>query len=414
MYRMGREGAAPASDAGGSTRFLFYSHDGLGLGHVRRNLCIAGALSESLANASILVATSAEEAELFGLAPRVDLLKLPGLRKIDNFHYASRRLPMRWEEIHRLRAELFAAAVESFRPTVLLVDKHPFGVGEELLPALETARAAGARSVLGIRDVLDDPAAVEAEWRGRRLFERIPDYYERILVYGQRDVLDPRRVYGFPGAVADLTRFCGYVASGRNGGVQDDPALVRTERPLVLAMAGGGEDGYALLAAFIEASAGGGWDGIAVSGPQCPPKRVQSLRALAAVAGVPFRRFIPQVSLTFPTLDALVAMGGYGTLVEALASGVPTICVPRTRPRCEQLIRARAFAERGLLRLVDPGQLSPERLRGEVDAALATGRHDAGGNGSLDLSGARRAAAHLSELAADPNDVRRLQAFSPE
>jgi predicted glycosyltransferase len=385
-------------------RFLFYSHDGLGLGHIRRNLCVASALSELVSRASILVATSAEEAELFGIPPGADLLKLPGLRKVDNGRYAARRLPMRWEDIHRLRAQLLAAAVESFRPAALLVDKHPFGVGGELLPALEAARKAGTRAVLGLRDVLDDPAAVRDEWHARHLFERIPEYYDRVLVYGQHDVLDPRRAYAFPDTVAALTRFCGYVVSARQGNGARVEGIPPPEegRPLVLATAGGGEDGFALLSTFIEASAGGSWQGVAVSGPQCPPERAQTLRTQATLAGVAFRRFIPQISLAFPSLDVLVSMGGYGTLVEAVASGVPTICVPRVRPRREQLIRARAFARFGLLRLVESHRLDAEVLRGEIEAALV-GRGDPArrDGSSLDLGGARRTAFHLRELASE-------------
>lgn len=390
-------------------RFLFYSHDGLGLGHVRRNLCVASALTELNPQASILVATSADEAELFGIPPGVDLLKLPGVRKVDNGRYAARRLSMRSEDIHRLRAQLLAAAVESFQPAVLLVDKHPFGVGEELLPALDAAREVGARAVLGIRDVLDDPAVVRDEWHARHLFERIPQYYDRLLVYGQPDVLDPRRAYAFPAPVAALTHFCGYVASSRQDGGAWESGIPppASDRPLVLATAGGGEDGFALLSNFIEASAGESWQGLAVSGPQCPPVRAQSLRTLATVAGVGFHRFVPKISLAFPSADVLVSMGGYGTLVEAAASGIPTICVPRVRPRREQLIRARAFAHRGLLRLLEPERLDAEVLRAEIEAALAEGRDPVRRSASvLDLGGARRTARHLSELAAEVGSAR--------
>jgi predicted glycosyltransferase len=400
--RRGREAAG---------RFLFYSHDGLGLGHVRRNLCVANALAELAPRASVLVATSAEEVERFGTPPRVDFLKLPGLRKIDNGHYAARRLGLSWEDVRSLRANLLAAAVYSFRPTVILADRHPLGVCGELEHALEAARESGARTALGLRDVLDEPDAVRAEWEAHGVFERIDELYDRVLICGQPDVFDPSRVYSFPGRVAAITRFCGYVVAPAEGlrpsRGQSDPFWAGDGRPRVLAAAGGGEDGFTLLETFIEAAAGMPWKSAVVSGPQCEPERARRLRALAEDAGVAFRRFVPALASHFPSVDALVSMGGYNTLTEAAASGVSTVCVPRVHPRREQLIRARAFARRGLVKLLPPANLAADSLRVAVGAAL----DDRRGNGRrvrpLDVAGARRAALHLLELASDASVDRR-------
>src|ERR1041385_9183458 len=87
-------------------RFLFYSHDGLGLGHTRRNLAIAAALTELEPRASVLLATGADYVSRLGLPPHVDILKLPGLRKITNGHYSARHLSIPVEDIRSLRAEM--------------------------------------------------------------------------------------------------------------------------------------------------------------------------------------------------------------------------------------------------------------------------------------------------------------------
>jgi predicted glycosyltransferase len=401
-----RTAASAGRRADRASRFLFYSHDGLGLGHVRRNLSVASALTELAPRASVLVATSSEDAESFGIPPNVDLLKLPGLRKLGNERYAARRLPVPWRDVRAVRAKILAAAVESFRPAVLLADKHPLGVGGELVPALEAARAAGGRAVLGLRDVLDEPAAVAAEWRARGLFDRIPEYYDRVLVYGQPDILNPVREYGFPEGVAAITLFCGYVVSpasvpNRNGPRGATVPSRAPARPRVLATAGGGEDGFALLASFVEAAADTRWQATVVSGPQCRPEKERRLCGLAGEAGAEFRRFVPGLSSAFGSLDALVCMGGYNTLLEAAASGVPTVCVPRIRPRREQLLRAQAFARLGLLRLLEPRHLDATALRVEVESALGTRANLAGrAERLLDLGGARRAARHLLDVAA--------------
>ena len=91
-------------------------------------------------------------------------------------------------------------------------------------------------------------------------------------------------------------------------------------------------------------------------------------------------------------------MGGYNTLAEAAASSVPAVCVPCVGPGRDQLVRARAFAERGLVRLVEPDLLEPELLRAEVDAALAAG--PPARSALPDIGGDRRAAHYLLELAA--------------
>jgi predicted glycosyltransferase len=388
------------------SRFLFYSHDGVGLGHVRRNITIASALQRIAPQASVLLATSVDEVERMDLPPNVDIVKLPGLRKLDNEHYAARRLRVPWEEVRELRAKLLAAAVESFRPGVLLVDKHPLGVRGELLPALRSAKAAGARAVLGLRDVLDDPATVRSEWTSSALFERIPGCYNRVLVYGQANILDPVREYGFPEELARMTFFCGYVFGGVSGsGRPNHPRLgvSRDERrrPLVLATAGGGEDGFALLAQFLRAAKGVTWEAIAVTGPQCPERDRRRLFRLAAEAGVECRTFVSGLSSYFAATDALVCMAGYNTLTEAVASGAPTVCVPRVRPRREQLLRARAFARLGLVRTVDADGLAASALRAEIDSALRVSRRDLMRNARavLELDGAPRTARHLLDVA---------------
>jgi predicted glycosyltransferase len=115
---------------------------------------------------------------------------------------------------------------------------------------------------------------------------------------------------------------------------------------------------------------------------------------------VAFRPFLPDLAEHLPDVDALVCMGGYNTLAEAMAAGVPTVCVPRASPRLEQLIRARRFRELGLLALVEPSELSPQRLRGEVARALQRprGQVAARARAALPLGGARVAAAELLAL----------------
>ena len=384
-------------------RFFFYSHDGMGLGHTRRHLAVATAVAEKAPRAAILLATSAEEIARFGLPRQVEILKLPGLRKIGNEEYSSRRLRVPVEEIRALRSDFLLTAIKSFRPGVVLVDKHPFGASGEFKAGLRALRRDGGRAVLGLRDILDEPQQVEREWRPYQMRERIAKYYDEVLIYGDRAVFDPIQAYDFPADLEARTHFCGYVLSLENEQSLENferpfPSASKRTRPVVLATTGGGEDGYRILENFIRASKSAEWHGVVIAGPMMPDAQLVTLEKLAAACSVSFRNFVPHLSALFNSIDALVCMGGYNTLIESAALHVPTVCVPRVTPRLEQLMRANAFEKLGLLQICHPDELNPARLRQKITDALNQGRRPPPRE-NLNVDGAHIAANRLIALA---------------
>jgi predicted glycosyltransferase len=164
---------------------------------------------------------------------------------------------------------------------------------------------------------------------------------------------------------------------------------------------GGGEDGARALEHFIRAGENAPWQGVAVAGPMMPDAEFTRIQMLAVQTGVTLRSYIPHLSALFTQVDALVCMGGYNTLVEAAALGVPTVCVPRISPRTEQLIRAEAFARLDLLQVCRPDALNAANLRGQIDTALHIDPKalTARANGALNFNGAQQAAEKLYALA---------------
>jgi predicted glycosyltransferase len=366
---------------------------------------VARALTQLAPDASILLASGAEEVTRLGLAPHIDVLKLPGLRKVRNDQYVSRWLQVPVSEIRALRSELLRTAVTTFRPNVVLVDKHPLGAKGEFRAALKELREIGGCAVLGLRDILDDPAAVRREWAAFHMQERIEEYFDLVLVYGERSVFDPVVEYGFLPAVADRTRFCGYVVNHDTADAHMDnnwpTGLEKHLRPLVIATTGGGEDGFLLMETFVKASRGAPWEAIAIAGPMVPDDELLALKRLAKEAGVTLRTFMPNLAGMFWSADALVCMGGYNTLVEAASAGLPIVCIPRTSPRVEQIIRAKAFERLGLASVVTPSDLDPDRLRDAIQTALRRSRQEQLDHvhATLEFDGARTAARHLLSLA---------------
>ncbi len=116
------------------------------------------------------------------------------------------------QELIAVRAKVIRAALEEFEPDVLIVDYSLRGAVRELDPTLKYLRAAGRpRCVVGLRDVLSDPAVLHREWCRVANEAAIRDYYDAVWVYGDPAVYDPVREYRFPPDVAAKVRYTGYL-----------------------------------------------------------------------------------------------------------------------------------------------------------------------------------------------------------
>jgi predicted glycosyltransferase len=386
-----------------SCRVAFYSHDTMGLGHMRRNLLLAQALKHSRLQAVVLMIAGAREASLLTTTAGVDCVALPSLRKDAHGQYHPRHLDVSLPELLALRAQTACAALEAFAPDVLIVDTVPRGAVRELDPVLESLRAKRrTRLVLGLRDVLDDPITLQREWARAENQDAVRRYYDAVWVYGDPTVYDPVREYAFAPEVAAKVRYTGYLdqrarlAFGSRDG--KDPAALLGLSPgrLALCLVGGGQDGAALAEAFVEAELPPDTNGVLVAGP-CMPVEVRQ-RLSRRTAGHAGRRIIP--FLREPTrilrrADHVVAMGGYNTVCEILSFGKPALIVPRVKPRCEQLIRAHRLQALGLVDVLHPESLNPAALSSWLAGAPARVPPL---RGRIDLNGLNRIPRLLEEL----------------
>jgi predicted glycosyltransferase len=282
------------------------------------------------------------------------------------------------------RAEQLVGALRFFQPDVLVVDHAPLGMKRELEPALRYAREhlPGAKMVLGLRDILDEPRVVRRLWGEQGVYQALAELYDRVLVYGERDHFPLDRAYALPPEVCAKISFAGYL---RKREEIVPPLELRRRlgldaaRPLLLSTVGGGGDGVALLVRTLEAIplVRERWptlEALVVTGPLMDDTEQAKLARLAEpLAGVRLVSFLPQLTSAMAAADVTVCMGGYNTVSELLACRRQAVVVPRVEPRQEQLIRARLLSRRGLVRMVDPDRLTPARLAHAVLEALGEG-----------------------------------------
>src|SRR5438045_887962 len=154
-----------------------------------------------------------------------------------------------------LRRDLLASVARHFRPRLLIVDNVPGGLRGELIPTLRYLKSISCRLVLGLRDIVDEPELVRRAWALDGSYELLEDLYDRILVYGQREIFDVPTEYAFSAAAAAKTTFVGYLGRARGARTREQVrySLGVGSGRVALVMVGGGEDGYELLRTAIDA-----------------------------------------------------------------------------------------------------------------------------------------------------------------
>ncbi len=390
-------------------RILLYSHDTYGLGHLRRSLTIAEQLARDIPGSHQLLLTGSMVAGAFSLPPRLDMVKLPALSKRSSGQYKARTLPLTLNQTLAWRKQIILQAAINFKPHLLLVDKVAAGVHGELLPTLRHLKswAPECKIVLGMRDIEDKAGTTKAEWAANGIHPLLNNIYDRILLYGQRDLFDPIFEYDMSLLATVKVMECGYLRRAkktrRSSAVRRELGI--DEKPLVLVTVGGGGDGYEIIKTYLDMpdiqADQTTYHSLIVTGPLMPRAKRKALRRAAKEKPVTLLEFTPDLPSYMKAADLIVGMAGYNTVCEILSLQKRALLIPRTRTRAEQLIRASSLATRGLARLLLPDELTPKRLAAEIDAALAT----LPPQNSLNMDGLPKISEAIAELLSTPDPV---------
>jgi predicted glycosyltransferase len=388
MVRRSANGYSPSAP-----RFIFYANELIGLGQLRRTLALAARVSRAEPQPSSLILTGSPIEPTFRLPARVDTVKLPRRSRDVDGNQASARLELSPDELRSLRSSIALAAATSFRPNVAVVDKLPLGQAGELEPTLEALKSSlRCRLVLGLRDIEDRPENVRRKW-GPRVRAALARYYDAILVYGPASAaLDAIDCIGPFGGEIPI-HHVGYVGAPIPSHGPDDLG-----DGYVLATAGGGFDGFRLLATFVEALRLRPLEcpAVVVTGPLMEDAERRRLLKLASGLDIRCVELRTDMESVIAGARGLVSMAGYNTVAELMRAGKPAILAPRSGPSEEQLIRARGLAAAGLQEMIHPADLSPASLRAALDRLL---RREPPRPHPAHYAGAERAARILVELA---------------
>jgi len=344
-------------EASARHRVLIYSHDTFGLGHLRRCRAIAHALVENDKRLTVLILSGSPIIGSFDFRARVDFVRIPGVIKLRDGAYTSLGLHIDTEQTLAMRASIIHHTAAIFDPDIFIVDKEPLGLQGEVAETLAMLKERGTRLVLGLRDVLDDPASLAQEWARKNVLPALRDLYDEIWIYGLARVCDPIAEIDLPAAVRRKIAFTGYLPRSLPARVPATVMAEPTDDPFILVTTGGGGDGETLVDWVLRAYEGSTpppLRALVVLGPFMAPDVKAGFQArierLARIEAVVFDAYIEHL---VAAAAGVVAMGGYNTFCEILSFDKRALIVPRRVPRLEQFIRASRARDLGLVAMLD-------------------------------------------------------------
>lgn len=255
--------------------------------------------------------------------------------------------------------------------------------------------------VLGLRDILDAPEVTRALWEREGTYEAIRRYYDEIFIYGRKEIFDTGAHYGLEGDFAHKLRYVGYVCEHEpyknRSEMRSD---LQVENRLMVVTGGGGADAFPMMLECMKAfrllGADSRLEAIFITGPLMEGGQREHLRELAKGLKARVLVHVEDHLGYMNAADLVVTMAGYNSLYQLLRLRKKGLVIPRSGPSAEQKTRARLFAERGLVEVVQPGELSPKKMAEKFMNGLEQTDYPLY-EPTIDTNGSRRAAERLAE-----------------
>jgi predicted glycosyltransferase len=327
-----------------------------GIGHLARSSAIAKALSTI---SHVTMFSGGKPVEGYAAPSGVEFVQLPAVRR-DSAADAS-PVPLEpgytADEIERMRSELLVDSYRRIKPRIIIVEYFPFAprrFGKTLNELFNVINQEKERPIVicSIRTYPMRPwdANADAAWINQQLREN----FSCVLHHA-----DPKL---FP--LTSLGPYLQSALSGitvwQTGFIRRPLDLVDHDHPsngLLLTVGGGSAFGAKLLRRWIDAARAGSPDLFpvnAVCGPLMDVNDRQTVRA-EQNANITVHDRVANMDALISSSRAVVCMGGYNTLVEALSLKKPVLAFPHSELG-DQAFQVSALHSHGMLLKGDQSQ----------------------------------------------------------
>jgi predicted glycosyltransferase len=385
-------------------KLMFYCQHILGIGHLVRSMEIVRGL---VTDFEICFINGGKAIAGFEIPAGVEVVNLPAIETDPEFQNLSVVDDSRsLEEIQEFRKNQLLEIFDFFQPDILMIELFPFGrrrFSFELIPLLERVKAKGrsTKVVCSLRDIV--VTKQDQERHEEKICKLMNQYFDLLLIHGDRQFQPLEESFS---RISDLNcpvHYTGYVvqSSPENPVLNDeDKAVLKCRKPLILASIGGGRFGHELLESLVDTAPILEWivpHQIQIfTGPFFPDEKfVQMQASTENQPNVKIQRYTPNLLAYMKKADLSISMGGYNTTMNILTTGVRSMMLPFVgNGDLEQTIRSQKLEKLGILNVLRPADLEPRNFAKKIVQCLMEMPHPV----RLDLQGVDKTAAFLNGL----------------
>ncbi len=344
--------------------FVYVQHL-LGTGHLHRTALITQALLDSGFEVTVVSGGVTESLVDFG---KVHFIPLPAIKTdaafTDLFDEYGNRVTADYK---RIRTNILIRALTEAMPDFVLIETYPFGRRQmrfELLPLLQAIKQQKpSRPVVAcsVRDVIQPKSNPDRIEETLVLLER---YFDTVFVHGDKNFIEFEQTFPAAKRFNDKFVYTGYVTRPLTKALTH---AIKGRRRIksILVSAGGGAVGKTLYQTVISASKltrAQGYDWHILVGNNLSEEDFRDIQAQQSEHLKVERNRNDFIDLLCQC-SVSVSQGGYNTMMDILLTRTPALIVPfQGEAEQEQLIRASAFAESGIVTLLTENNLSESTL----------------------------------------------------
>ena len=406
-------------------RIILYSQHLVGMGHHFRNLQIARELSQ---NYDVHFVNGGRPIPDFKMQGSINLIQLMPI-SLTPEGLASEDEDQGIRETFEKRLIKLTETVTDIQPDVIMIEHFPFGRWKlrpelQYLLGMVKSKIPDIHIICSLRDIplrartadifkphssinVERPDLLTPQdqdlYKAKRYYEEVCPtlnaYFDTLLIHGDPSVTQLKEYFPWVEDIVIPIVYTGYVSEKPKNGIGGK--LDEKIDNFVLVSAGGGVDGYELIVPCIKAwkllhkqGKMDGWKMVIFPGPFINDDQYETLERMCAMGPFYIRRYTPDFLQWMQAANLVISRAGYNTCVNILETSTPALLVPSLLSE-DQDIRASRLSDLGLVKKIDPVDLTPDSVADSIMQHLS---HQKSLTHELNLNGTEQTLSFIDSL----------------